>query len=66
MEIEKLDHFVVYIFLMNSGMKLQNKNMVFDIYKAATTCASKIRTAKCHDRAIDQKRGRHKAVLFSS
>ena len=37
---------------MNSGITLQNKDMVFDIYKAAITRASKIRTAKCHDRAI--------------
>ena len=37
---------------MNSGTTLQNKNMVFDIYKAAITRASKLRTAKCHDRAI--------------
>ena len=36
---------------MNTGMTLKNKNMVFDIYKAAITRASKIRTAKCHDRA---------------
>ena len=37
---------------MNTGMTLKNKNMVFDIYKAAITRASKLRTATCHDRAI--------------
>ena len=33
-------------------MTLENKNMVFDIFKATITRASKLRTAKCHDRAI--------------
>ena len=34
-------------------MTIHKKNMVLDIYMATITRASKLRTAKCHDRAIE-------------